>query len=105
MLTKLEDRILLTVWRFKGEAYGISVYQDLEKITGSKVAVGVVYFALDRLEKRGCLESYKGKPSAIRGGMRKKFYTITEEGITELVKSKKSNDTIWKDFTEFSPSS
>ena len=105
MLTKLEDQILLTVWRFKGEAYGISVYQELEKVTGSKVAVGVVYFALDRLEKRGYLESYKGKPAAVRGGMRKKFYKITQEGITELVRSKNANDNFWKDFTELSPSS
>ena len=100
MLTKLEDQILLTVLKFKSSAYGINVYQQLEKTTGSRVAVGVVYFALDRLEKRGLLESYKGEPTAVRGGMRKKFYKITAAGVEELMKSKKINDQVWRGFSD-----
>ena len=99
MLTKLEDQILLTVWRFKGKAYGINIYRHLENVTGSKVAIGVVYFALDRLTKKGLLHSYKGEPTAVRGGMRKKFYTISETGITALSESKKVLDLVWKGFS------
>ena len=98
MLTKLEDQILLSVWKFRGRAYGINVYQHLEKLTRSKVAIGVVYFALDRLSKRGYLESYKGEPTAVRGGMRKKYYRITQKGIEALEASKKVNDRIWSEF-------
>lgn len=98
MLTKLEDQILLSVWKFQGRAYGINVYQHLEKLTQSKVAIGVVYFALDRLTKRGLLESYKGEPTAARGGMRKKYYRITQKGLDELSASKKVNDRIWSEF-------
>jgi DNA-binding PadR family transcriptional regulator len=98
MLTKLEDQILLSVWKFQGKAYGINVYQHLEKLTRSKVAIGVVYFALDRLSKRGYLESYKGEPTAVRGGMRKKYYRITQKGIEALKASKKVNDRIWSEF-------
>lgn len=100
MLTKLEDQILLSVWMLKGQAYGINVYKHLEKVTGTKVAIGVIYFALDRLTKRGFLQSYKGEPTAVRGGMRKKYYKITKSGLSELIKSKKVNDQIWKDFSE-----
>jgi DNA-binding PadR family transcriptional regulator len=98
MLTKLEDQILLSVWKFKGKAYGINVYQHIEQITHSKVAIGVVYFALDRLTKRGYLESYKGEPTAVRGGMRKKYYRITQKGLNALTASKKVNDRIWSGF-------
>ena len=80
MLTKLEDQVLLTVWKFKGKAYGINIYQFLEEITGSKIAIGVVYFALDRLTKRGYIESYKGEPTSARGGMRKRYYQLTQKG-------------------------
>jgi PadR family transcriptional regulator PadR len=97
-LTKLEDQILLSVWKFQGKAYGINVYQHLEQMTQSKVAIGVVYFTLDRLAKRGYLESYKGEPTAIRGGMRKKYYKITQKGIDALTTSKKVNDRIWSEF-------
>ena len=71
MLTKLEDQILLSVWQLHKDAYGVSVYQQLEKTTGNKVKVGVVYFALDRLAKKGLLETRIGEPTAVRGGMRK----------------------------------
>ncbi len=98
MLTKLEDQILLSVWKFQGKAYGINVYQNLEQITHSKVAIGVVYFALDRLAKRGYLESYKGEPTAVRGGMRKKYYRISQRGLKALMDSKKVNDRIWSEF-------
>ncbi len=84
----------------KGQAYGINVYKHLEKVTGTKVTIGVIYFALDRLTKRGFLQSYKGEPTAVRGGMRKKYYKITKSGLSELIKSKKVNDQIWKDFSE-----
>lgn len=98
MLTKLEDQILLSVWKFQGKAYGTNVYQHLEKIAQTKVAIGVVYFALDRLTKRGFLESYKGEPTAVRGGMRKKYYRITKKGQEALTTSKKMNDRIWSEF-------
>ena len=100
MITKLEEQILLTVLKFKGDAYGINVYQHLEEITGEKVAIGVIYFALDRLTKRGLLDSYKGEPTAVRGGMRKKYYKVTKEGIKDLKASKKVNDILWEDFSD-----
>ena len=82
MLTKLEDQILMTVWKFQGDAYGVNVCRHLEKV-------------LDRLTKRGFLHTYKGYPTAVRGGMRKKYYTITQKGIDELAKSKGMHDRIW----------
>ncbi len=98
MLTKLEDQILLAVWKFRGKAYGVNVYEHLENVTESKVAVGVVYFTLDRLTKRGLLHSYKGEPTAVRGGMRKKYYEITKDGMATLEDSKKIHDRIWEDY-------
>jgi DNA-binding PadR family transcriptional regulator len=104
MITKLEEQILLTVLKFKGKAYGINIYQHLEDITGSKVAIGVIYFALDRLNKRGLLSSYKGEPTAVRGGMSKKYYKVTKTAISELMESKKVSDMLWEDFSEFTAS-
>ena len=98
MLTKLEDQILLAVLYFDGKAYGINVFQYLEETTQIKMAVGVVYFALDRLTKRGFLESYRGEPTAIRGGMRKKHYRITKKGLDALTESKDIMERLWKAF-------
>jgi len=100
MLTKLEDQILLTVWRMQGKAYGINIFHNLEKRTGKKMAVGVVYFALDRMTKKGLVDSYKGEPTSARGGMRKRYYRITSAGIAALHKSKKIHDRVWEGFPD-----
>ena len=98
MLTKLENQILMTVWKFQGEAYGLNVYQYLTEAIGLNVAVGVVCTTLDRLTRRGHVSAYKGEPTAIRGGMRKKLYAITAKGVAALEQSKAVHDAIWGDF-------
>ena len=104
MLTKLEDQILMTVWKLQGEAYGVSVVQQLEKITESKVAVGVIYTALDRLTRKGYIHASIGEPTAVRGGMRKRYYKITKQGIAALEASKKVHDQIWHGFSRLAAS-
>ncbi|MCP4726338.1 MAG: PadR family transcriptional regulator [bacterium] len=100
MITKLEEQILLSVVKFRDDAYGINVYRHLEEITGEKVAIGVIYFTLDRLTKKGFLSSWKGEPTATRGGMRKRFYKITDKGKSELEKAKKVSDALWDGVSE-----
>ena len=101
MLTKIEDLILMTVWKFKDSAYGVNVYQHLVKIADPKIAMGVVYANLDRLVRKGYLTSYLGEPTAVRGGMRKKYFKITEDGLSALSESKKVFDRMWDGETDF----
>jgi DNA-binding PadR family transcriptional regulator len=101
MLTKLEDQILLSVWQLGQDAYGVRVYQHLEKTSDNKTQVGVVYFALDRLAKKGLLDTRIGEPTAVRGGMRKKYYQITDQGLIALKKSKETQDRVWKNFSNY----
>ena len=96
-LTKLEEQILLSVWRLQAEAYGISIYENIKNITKKKIAVGGVYFPLERLVKRGYLKAIKGDPTPVRGGQSKRFYKLTSFGIKELIKAKKTQEEFWKD--------
>lgn len=98
MLTKMEEQILMTAWRFKGEGYGVNIFRHLDSINEKRITMGVVYDVLERLTKSGYLKAQLGKPSPVRGGMKKKFYSITDEGIAEIVKSKNLYDRVMKDF-------
>lgn len=100
MLTKLEEQILMTVWRFSGEGYGVSIYQYLQKIINKKITMGVVYDTMERLRKKGYLDTLMGEPTPVRGGMRKKFYMITDDGIEALASSKAVHDKIMEGFNE-----
>ena len=98
MLTKLEEQILMTVWEFEGEGYGVNVFQHLEKINDKKIALGVVYDVMERLRKKDLLEARMGTPTPVRGGMRKKYYSITKAGIEALAESKETYDRVMSGF-------
>jgi len=96
-LTRFEEQILLSVWKLKDEAYGISIYQHIRDLTGRKMAIGGIYFPLERLVKKGFLSAQKGEPTPVRGGQSKRYYCLTETGVEELIRSKKIQDSFWKE--------
>ena len=100
MLTKLEEQILMTTWKFKGTGYGVNIFQHLEQINEKRITMGVVYDILERLTRHGNLESFMGDSSPVRGGMKKKFYKITKTGIEELVKSRNVYEKVMLGFEE-----
>jgi len=96
-LTKFEEQILLSVWKLQNTAYGITIYENIKKITGKDLSIGGIYFPLERLVKKGFLETYQGEPTAVRGGQSKRFYKLTGNGRKQLLRDKKTQDEFWKD--------
>ena len=95
-LTKFEEQILLSVWNLQENAYGISIYSHIRRITGKKLAIGGIYFPLERLVEKGFLEARQGEPTPVRGGQSKRYYTLTKKGYRELLVSKKAHEAFWK---------
>jgi DNA-binding PadR family transcriptional regulator len=61
-------------------AYGVTIRDRLKQQTGREVSFGAVYTTLERLEEKGCLRSWWGESTAVRGGRRKRFYEATNVG-------------------------
>ena len=99
-LSRLEEQILLAVLKLKDEAYGITIRKYLKEVTGENISIGGIYVPLDRLVRKGCMESYQGEPTPERGGMSKRYYRLTEEGIDALKKSKRIFEKLWKDIPQ-----
>ena len=95
MPTRIEELILLAVWRLRGDAYGVSVQLLVEEILGHDVSAGTVYVPLTRLTKRGYLRSSEGQPTGVRGGRRKRFYELTSKGVSALSAAKAVHDNAW----------
>lgn len=102
-LTRLEEQILLTVWRLGVEAYGIAVYDHINRITGKNLAVGGIYYPLERLVKQGYLRAEQGEPTPVRGGKSKRYYRLTELGVEEMLKARKVHEAFWEgiDISQF----
>ena len=104
MLTKLEELILISVWRLGEDAYGTTIYKHIQKVTGKKLSLGGVYFPLDRLTKKGYLDAFVGEASEARRGLSKRYYTLTERGMTALEEIKRIQEQMWQGYPGFTVS-
>lgn len=96
-LSRPEELVLLAVWRLKDNAYGVPIRKQLVRFTNRDWSFGAVYDPLDRLEKKGLLESSLSEPTARRGGKRKRIFKLTSAGIRALIEIKQIQDEIWDD--------
>src|SRR3954447_26427613 len=81
MLGEFEYFVLCSAARLGDGAYGAAMRQDIETMTGRQCSIGALYTTLDRLEEKGLLKTWLGKPSPERGGRAKRMVVITPEGI------------------------
>jgi len=94
-LTLTEEMLLLTVWKLKEDAYGVTIRQYVSQETGRIFPYGTLYSALDKLVRLGYLIKTTGDPTRERGGRRKYFYHITKEGIEALKSALKLKLILW----------
>ncbi|MFY0605665.1 MAG: helix-turn-helix transcriptional regulator [Cyclobacteriaceae bacterium] len=79
-LGELEELALLTVGSLQNDAYGVSILDEIESRTGRVMNVSAVHAVLKRLENKGYLKSEMGGATQERGGRRKRFFLLTQEG-------------------------
>ena len=94
-LGEFEELVLLTIAALVNEAYSVGICDELTKRTGRSVKLGVVHAVLNRLEEKGLVKSKLGEATNVRGGKRKRYYTITSAGKSGLLKAKEVRDQLW----------
>ncbi len=94
-LGEFEELVLLTIAALMTEAYSVAIVDELEKHTGRATKLGVVHAVLNRLEEKGLVKSKLGEATNVRGGKRKRYYTVTSAGKASLVKAKEVRDQLW----------
>ena len=97
-LTRKEELIMLSILNLDKDAYLIAIVDHISKVTGKKASVTSVYFPLSRLEELEFLKSEFGDATAIRGGRRKKIYSITKLGFEALNEYKRISDLLWQNY-------
>ena len=97
-LGEFEELVLLLVGVIQGNAYTVTLKEEIIRRTGRKPSIGALHSALTRLEKKGFLKTEIGHGTEDRGGRRKKLYLTTTEGREAL---KRSHDLRHDLFEEF----
>jgi DNA-binding PadR family transcriptional regulator len=77
---QMELFVLIAVARLADEAYGVTIRDEIERVTTRAASIGGGYNALDRLEREGLVAPSYSEPRAERGGRARRLYTLTAAG-------------------------
>lgn len=102
-LGRFELPVLAAVARLRGNAYGVSIMDDVAKLERREIAYGAVHVTLDRLKEKGFVSSRMGEPTAERGGRRKRFYELTGKGAAALARARARHESHFADLGWLEP--
>ena len=99
-LGEFEELVLLVAAIQHGEAYGVSVMEEISHQTSRKLNISSVHTALDRLEKKGYLKSFVGGATSERGGRRKRLFKVTSLGMQAVKMNRNQRNDLYDKIPE-----
>lgn len=97
-ITRIEEIIMLSILNLGDNAYLVSILDYVSKTLDKNVSLTSVHLPLSRLEKLGYLESNFGEATAVRGGRRKKIYSISKAGFKALEEYRNISEQLWESY-------
>ena len=94
-LSRIEEVLLLAIWKLQDEAYGIAIRRQVETDTGISWLSEAIYAPLSRLKDKGYVESLKAAKSSDRGGRPRIYYRLTPSGLDRLISVQEINRALW----------
>ena len=94
-LSRIEEILLLSIWKLKDEAYGIAIRHQVEKDTCISWLSEAIYAPLSRLKDKGYVESIKAEKSTEKGGRPRIYYRLTPSGLNRLISVQEVNKSLW----------
>ncbi len=101
-LGEFEELVLLMTGLLDGNAYTVTIVEEVNGRTGRKLTLSAVHTVLSRLEKKGFLQSYMGGATGERGGRRRRLYKITAQGFQKLHETREMRSQIWSEMPKLS---
>jgi DNA-binding PadR family transcriptional regulator len=83
-LGEFEQFVLLALVRLGPDAYGATIRREIEACTARPLSISAVYTTLERLERKGLVQSWVGEPTPQRGGRRRKHFALQPQGARAL---------------------
>ena len=101
IITRLEEIILISIWKLKDNAYGVTINEEVSQKSGKNYSMGALYFTLDQMFKKGLIFKSVGEPTAERGGRSKIYYTLTPEGKKALNAVRALQASLWDEIPDY----
>ncbi len=94
LLGSLEEIVLMIVLQ-QEECHGVMIAQQYESILDKTISLPAIHVVLKRMEKKGWIRSRFGKPTAQRGGKRKRLYQATPAGYHVVRQLQATKARLW----------
>ena len=95
-LSRIEEILLLAIWKLNDGAYGIAIRRQVEKDTGITWLSEAIYAPLSRLKDKGYIKSIKADKSTEKGGRPRIYYQLTPAGLGKLISVQEVNQSLWQ---------
>jgi PadR family transcriptional regulator, regulatory protein PadR len=99
LLSRNEEIVLLAIWRLQENAYGVTIREQVSKVTNNDWSFGAIYVPLDKLTQKGYVNKSLSEPTTQRGGRSKCMYQLTSKGKTALKEIREVQEALWKDIS------
>ena len=99
-ITKIEETVLLTIWRLQDNAYGVTIKNQIKKVPQREYLYSTLYTTLEQLVTKGLVAKRFGDSTPERGGKRKIFFNLTKNGLLSLKNAYVKQKAVWQGVTE-----
>ena len=100
-LTKIEEILLMSIWKLKDEAYGVKIRHHVSKITGKDFTYGNLYSALHQLTKKKYVVKSVGESAPERRGRRRIYDSLTSHGNLALKRAYEMKERLWAGVSKY----
>lgn len=94
-LTKLEELVMIAIWKLGEEAYGVEIKNKVKEISGKEYFYNTLYTTFHQLVQKDYITKHFGEPTAVRGGKRKVFFQLTKKGLKMLETAFDRQSQVW----------
>jgi PadR family transcriptional regulator PadR len=100
IITRLEEAILIAVWRLEDNAYGVTINKHVSKSLKKNYSMGALYFSLDQLLRKGFVSKTTKHFYREKGGRSRTYYSLTRDGKIALQEVKAYQKALWEGIPE-----
>lgn len=94
-LTRIEEILLLSIWRLEDQAYGVKIRHNVSDVIGKEFTYGNLYSALNQLTKKKYVVKILGESTPERRGRRRIYYKLSSLGLEALRSAYKMKERLW----------
>jgi PadR family transcriptional regulator PadR len=94
-LTKIEEILLLSIWRLEDHAYGFKIRHHISDMIGRDFTYGNLYSSLNQLVKKKYVVKHQGESTPARRGKVRMYYTLSDSGRQALKEAFEMNLILW----------